>query len=248
MFALNTLSYLNCNAQNILWFFLLLLFPFSLADLGMCCKTATICLVSLPPRFYHAVSPLSLMPVVSLVHYSPFGMLYSTATMTIPFKLTDYQRSFFFQCLTPCLVSLPPRFYHAVSPSCCLSFLSCLSHNILLLVCCTVLQQWHSTQIHWLPNAASSFSVSFHVLSLSRRAFIMQCLRRPSLLLCLSHITLLLVCFTALQQWHFHSNSMNTKRSFSFSVSSHVLSLSRCVFIMQYLLPAVPHSCRVSRQ
>ena len=59
------------------------------------------------------MSPMSLLPVVSLVHYSPFGMLYSTATMTIPFKLTDYQRS-------------------------------------------------------------SSFSVSLHVLSLSRRVFIMQ--------------------------------------------------------------------------
>ena len=56
---------------------------------------------------------MSLLPVVSLVHYSPFGMLYSTATMTIPFKLTDYQRS-------------------------------------------------------------SSFNVSLHVLSLSRRVFIMQ--------------------------------------------------------------------------
>lgn len=59
------------------------------------------------------MSPMSLLPVVSLVHYSPFGMLYSTATMTIPFKLTDYQRS-------------------------------------------------------------SSFNVSLHVLSLSRRVFIMQ--------------------------------------------------------------------------
>jgi hypothetical protein len=48
--------------------------------------------------------------------------------------------------------------------------------NNLFLVRCTVLQQRHSTQIHWLPNAAPSFSVSFHVLSLSWRAFNMQCL------------------------------------------------------------------------
>ena len=33
--------------------------------------------------------------------------------------------------------------------------------NNLFLVRCTVLQQRHSTQIHWLPNAAPSFSVSF---------------------------------------------------------------------------------------
>ena len=31
-----------------------------------------------------------------------------------------------------------------------------------------------SIQTHWLPNVASSFSVSLHVLSLSRRVFIMQ--------------------------------------------------------------------------
>jgi hypothetical protein len=65
--------------------------------------------------------------------------------------------------------------------SCNISFLLSLLlvvslDNILFLVRCTVLQQWHSTQIHWLPNAAPSFSVSFHVLSLSWRAFNMQCL------------------------------------------------------------------------
>ena len=124
---------------------------------------------------------MSLLPVVSLVHYSPFGMLYSTATMTIPFKLTDYQRSSSFN-VSLHVLSLSRRVFIMQYLPPAVSLSSCLSHNILLLVSCTVLQQWHSTQIHWLPNAASSFSVSFHVLSLSRRAFIMQCLRRPSLL------------------------------------------------------------------
>ncbi len=97
--------------------------------------------------------------------YSPSGMLYSTATMTIPFKLTDYQRSFFFQCLTPCLVSLPPRFYHAASPFYCLSFLSCLSHNILLLVCYTVLQQFLLKFTDYLTQLLLSVSHSMSCLS-----------------------------------------------------------------------------------
>ncbi len=44
MFALNTLSYLKIAMPKIYFDFLLLLFPFSLADLGMCCKTATMAL------------------------------------------------------------------------------------------------------------------------------------------------------------------------------------------------------------
>ena len=82
---------------------------------------------------------LSLFLIVSLPQYSPIGMLYSTATMTFYSNSLITQRSFFFQCLIPCLVSLPPRFYHAVSPP-SLSPV-CLSYITLLLVCFTALQQ-----------------------------------------------------------------------------------------------------------
>ena len=119
---------------------------------------------------------MSLLPVVSLVHYSPFGMLYSTATMTIPFKLTDYQRS-------------------------------------------------------------SSFNVSLHVLSLSRRVFIMQYLL-PAVSLSYR------VSPTIFSYWYpvqYCNNDIPLK--FTDYLTQLLLSVSHS---MSCLSPDVPLTCSVS--
>jgi len=108
--------------------------------------------------------------------------------------------------------------------------------NNLFLVRCTVLQQRHSTQIHWLPNAAPSFSVSFHVLSLSWRAFNMQCLL-PTVPPDYRVSCTLFSFWFILQSWN------NDKASFS--VSPWLVSLC-CALFMQCLFLAVSLSCCVS--
>ena len=129
---------------------------------------------------------MSLLPVVSLVHYSPSGMLYSTATMTIPFKLTDYQRS-------------------------------------------------------------SSFNVSLHVLSLSRRVFIMQYLL-PAVSLSYR------VSPTIFSYWYpvqYCNNDILLKFTDYLTQLlpsvSHSMSCLSPAALLSCSVSAVPLSCRVSR-
>ncbi len=125
MFALNTLSCLNYNAQNILWFFIVYLFFFSQADLGMFCKTVT---------------------------------------MAFPFKFTTYI-TYLLHSVSHSMSCLPPAAFLSCSvsflPS---SFLSCLSHIVLLWYALQYCNNDISLQFHWLTNVASSFSVSMTCL------------------------------------------------------------------------------------
>jgi hypothetical protein len=70
---------------------------------------------------------------------------------------------------------------------------------------------------------------------------------RPSSLSCLSHITLFSLCLQYGNNGIYLQIHCLPNVAFSFSVSFHDLSPSRLVLFLQCLLPAVPHSCHVSR-
>ncbi len=119
------------------------------------------------------MSPMSLLPVVSLVHYSPFGMLYSTATMTIPFKLTDYQRSSSFN------VSL-----HVLSLSCRVFIMQYLLPAVSLSyrVSPTIFSYWYPVQ--YCNNDNLLKSTDYLTQLLPSVSHSMSCLSPAALLSC----------------------------------------------------------------
>jgi hypothetical protein len=98
-----------------------------------------------------------------------------------------------------------------------------------------------SIHIRCLPNVASSFSVSFHVLSPSRRVFIMQCLLPAAPPSC--HASCTLFSFWYVLQYCNNGISLQIhclpNLASSFSVSFHDSSPSRRVLFMLSLFPVV---------